>query len=336
MFWSLKKALILASSLLCAALISSSCDLAPVTGPTVDVNALLTSTAQSFDAKLTEIALDAVPTATPVVVDVVGTPIPASTATEIPSDSGDTEEQGSADLDCDRGDFIADVTIPDDTTFQPGETFVKTWRLRNSGACTWTSSYSVVFFEGDSMGSPASFTLTEGQVDPGEELEISVELTAPQEPGTYRGDWKLRNPAGQSFGLGSKGDAAFWTVIEVVGPVDVSFFFDSIHDCNDQSHAILKVVNNGPDDLESAEITVTFRDSGETLSGPFAHDGPFLGSAGECPPGGDSVGSGKTKFIGANLGDNNQNGQNLQATITICTADSLSGSCTEAKVNFTP
>ena len=322
--------------LLTLALLSAGCDLTPVIGPTVDVNTLLTSTAQSFDAKLTEIALDAVATPTPVSIDVVGTPVPASTPTVSGEAAADPEVEGTADLDCDRGDFVADVTIPDGTTFEPGEIFVKTWRLRNSGACTWTSSYSVVFFEGDSMGSPAAFELTSGQVAPGDEIEISLELTAPQKPGTYRGDWKLRNPAGQPFGLGSQGEAAFWTVIEVVGPVDVSLFFDNVHECQDQSHAIFKIVNSGPDALESAELTITFRGSGETLSGPFASDGPFMGGDGECPPGGDTIPPGQTKFVGANLGDQNQNGQNLQATITICTADNLSGNCTEEKVNFTP
>jgi len=39
---------------------------------------------------------------------------------------------------CDRAQFISDVTVPDGTTFAPGATFTKTWRLKNSGTCTWT------------------------------------------------------------------------------------------------------------------------------------------------------------------------------------------------------
>ena len=36
----------------------------------------------------------------------------------------------------DLAEFVADVTVPDGTDFTPGETFVKTWQLRNAGTST--------------------------------------------------------------------------------------------------------------------------------------------------------------------------------------------------------
>ncbi len=39
-----------------------------------------------------------------------------------------------------------DITIPDDTTLQPGTTFTKIWRLQNLGSCTWTTEYAARFF----------------------------------------------------------------------------------------------------------------------------------------------------------------------------------------------
>lgn len=45
---------------------------------------------------------------------------------------------------CDWAQFITDVTVPDGTKYEPGETFEKTWRLKNIGTCTWTISYSLV------------------------------------------------------------------------------------------------------------------------------------------------------------------------------------------------
>ncbi len=45
----------------------------------------------------------------------------------------------------DRAQFVADVTVPDGTRYDPGATFTKTWRLRNAGTCTWTTSYTMVF-----------------------------------------------------------------------------------------------------------------------------------------------------------------------------------------------
>ena len=41
----------------------------------------------------------------------------------------------------DRAQFVADVTVPDGTRYDPGATFTKTWRLRNIGTCTWTTSW---------------------------------------------------------------------------------------------------------------------------------------------------------------------------------------------------
>jgi hypothetical protein len=133
-----------------------------------------------------------------------------ATATQAPAA---TQSSGT----CDRAEFLEDVTIPDGTPFQPGETFEKTWRLQNTGDCEWDSNYSLVFVDGDAMNGPAAVTLTSTVVPPGEEVTISVMLTAPFVPGTYRGNWKLRNPAGEVFGVGSDGENDFWVEIEVVG-----------------------------------------------------------------------------------------------------------------------
>ena len=41
---------------------------------------------------------------------------------------------------CDLAQFVRDVTVPDGTTFLPGATFTKTWRLKNAGTCTWSGT----------------------------------------------------------------------------------------------------------------------------------------------------------------------------------------------------
>jgi hypothetical protein len=104
----------------------------------------------------------------------------------------------SATQTCDVAQFVDDVTIPDGTTLEPDETFTKTWRLKNVGTCSWTPSYAVVFSSGDSMNGPATQALT-GNVNPGQTVDISVELTAPGTDGNYKGYWKLRNAAGVHF-----------------------------------------------------------------------------------------------------------------------------------------
>lgn len=111
-----------------------------------------------------------------------------------------------------------DVTIPDDTQFHPGEYFSKTWRLVNTGRCAWTENYAAVWFSGDDLGinriQPMSVV-----VEPGSSVDITVDMMAPANPGSYQSNWKMRSTQGELFGIGPNGDAPFWTRIIVV-PVD--------------------------------------------------------------------------------------------------------------------
>ena len=140
-----------------------------------------------------------IPTNTPLPTN---TPIPP-TATPVP-------------IPCDRASFVKDVTVPDSTQIASGSTFVKTWRLKNNGACTWTSGYTIYFYNGDAMSGPASAQLTNGTVPPGSTVDISVTLIAPTTAGTYKGNWRLRNAGGTSFGIGETADQSFWVQIKSV------------------------------------------------------------------------------------------------------------------------
>lgn len=117
---------------------------------------------------------------------------------------------------CDRAYFVADVSVPDGTVFTPGQTFTKTWKLRNTGKCTWTTGYSLVFSTGDQMGGVSQINLP-AAVAPRQEIDLSVNLTAPNNVGNYRGYWLLKNPSGGTFGIGTLGNKPFWLSIGVSG-----------------------------------------------------------------------------------------------------------------------
>lgn len=118
---------------------------------------------------------------------------------------------------CDRAEFIADVNVPPGTVMSPGTTFTKTWRLKNLGPCTWTTSYGLVFFHGDSMGASSSMALPQS-VAAGETVDISINLTAPNAPGSYRGYWMFRNSSGINFGIGPDANQPWFVDINVSGP----------------------------------------------------------------------------------------------------------------------
>jgi hypothetical protein len=117
---------------------------------------------------------------------------------------------------CDKAQFISDVTVPDGTTFAPGATFKKTWRLKNIGTCTWTTGYFLVFSSGEKMGGPTSAPFPTS-VAPGQTVDLTVNLIAPNTGGTYRGNWMLMNSTNGLFGIGTGANKPFWVEIKVTG-----------------------------------------------------------------------------------------------------------------------
>jgi hypothetical protein len=116
---------------------------------------------------------------------------------------------------CDLAEFVEE-TIPDGTKFPPGTSFVKTWTLKNVGTCVWTTAYSAVFVNGDSMNAPASQSLTSDRVLPGATVTVRFTLTTPTEPGNYRAEFQLRNTNGVLFSFNNP-ESTFWVDIEVTG-----------------------------------------------------------------------------------------------------------------------
>lgn len=171
-------------------LIISACNLPSSNPATEDPNAVFTAAALTVQAMSTLPTSQVTPFSTPTL------PPPAATNTSVSFPTlvlPTATRPAPATPVCDQAQFIRDVTIPDGTVFAPGATFTKTWRLKNAGTCTW-SGYSLVFDSGDAMGgvSPAPI----GTVSPNQEVDLSVNLTAPATVGSYRGYWRIRNSSG--------------------------------------------------------------------------------------------------------------------------------------------
>jgi hypothetical protein len=71
----------------------------------------------------------------------------------------------------------------------------------------------LVYTSGDQMGSTTAVRLP-GNVAPGQTVDVSVTLTAPNVNGYQRSYWMLRNPSGALFGSGNKANEAFYVEIK--------------------------------------------------------------------------------------------------------------------------
>ncbi len=122
--------------------------------------------------------------------------------------------QGVSDQSCtDSAEFVSDVSVPDNVLFAPNTPFTKTWRLKNTGTCVWDSSYLVQWVSGATMSQqPGYFIVPAGQtVEPGETVDVSVDMAAPAEVGYYTAYWGLKGRDGQLMPItgGAKGDSFF-------------------------------------------------------------------------------------------------------------------------------
>jgi len=94
--------------------------------------------------------------------------------------------------------FVSDVSVPDGSISQPGETFIKIWRMRNEGTTAWPDNTRLAFVGGDKLSSHEAVTVPSAQ--PGQEIEIAVDMIAPSQPGRYVSYWRLCLPDGSRFG----------------------------------------------------------------------------------------------------------------------------------------
>jgi hypothetical protein len=100
-------------------------------------------------------------------------------------------------------------TIKDGTVVDPGETFTKSWTLRNDGDCDWNEDYVFEFEEGNRMGGESSIKVNT-VIEPNETVTFQVNLKAPDEPGDYTGVWRLKANDGEKLGK-------YWVKINVGG-----------------------------------------------------------------------------------------------------------------------
>jgi len=165
--------------------------------PTADVAAIRTSAASTVISQFTLTAA----AFTPIPSQPIETSAPEVTSTStatVQTLAQVTNALGTTVALCDSLSFVADVNIPDDTSMSPGQDFVKTWKVKNSGSCPWGAGYKLVYagYADDMSG---QFQPLTGVIQPGQEVEVSVQFTAPDAADQYLSAWQMSNPSGVTF-----------------------------------------------------------------------------------------------------------------------------------------
>lgn len=156
-----------------------------------------TSIAQTQIAVAPEGTLAARPTFTSVPTE---TPFPTLTKnpkfllTQLPADQVYVAYEGPCEAIRDLGGINHEIGefMMDDTEFK------MTWGLKNIGSCEIGPGYVLTFIDGEDMGDDKGKLQT--VLSPMENGKVSVDLKAPNDPGTYEAHYKFKNPAGQFFG----------------------------------------------------------------------------------------------------------------------------------------
>ena len=201
---------------LIAALILAACGSAtpPAGEPTPDVAAVRTSAASTVISQftLTAAAFTVTP-APPTETQAPASPEATATETTLPV-AQVTNAEGTVVVLCDKYSWdpaTVDVNVPDNTTMSPGQDFIKTWKIKNIGSCTWDAGYKLVFSYGDDelKGEAQPFSAA---IAPQQEVEVSVQFTAPDLPGTYFSVWTMQNAKGITF-LGNDNKALYVKIV---------------------------------------------------------------------------------------------------------------------------
>lgn len=235
-------------------------------GPSETDPSIATAVAMTVAAQNTQ---QARPTNTPVPTEAAPTSTPEATPTQAAPPTAPPASGSNGDP-CLLANLVSE-TIPDGTIMQPGETYLKTWRLKNGGTCTWDASYKIVYWSGDLMGGLYEYPFPE-VVGPGQEANVSIYLKAPENNGNYTGFWKIQSPWGGAFGVGQY-DTPFYVQVNVNDAKNPSYGVTNVTYQIDRKPAVgcatnifwtvnATITTNGPADVKYRWLQSDGNDSG--------------------------------------------------------------------------
>ena len=126
--------------------------------------------------------------------------------------------------------FIGDVTLADGITVKPGQILQKVWQVRNTGDKPWPTGTRLQFIGGDvtpftqagaaGVAASADAGWSDAAVvpvaQPGQIINLALDIQVPQQQGRFRGTFRLITAEGVRFG------PRIWIDLEVVADDDTN------------------------------------------------------------------------------------------------------------------
>lgn len=98
-------------------------------------------------------------------------------------------------------EFVRDMTLPDKSIVNGDVVMTKSWTVKNTGAYQWPHGAHLKYISGSVIpvnGKEAKIQVP--RAAPGEEVEVTVNVITPVEPGKAHGNFRLMDNRGKSFG----------------------------------------------------------------------------------------------------------------------------------------
>jgi hypothetical protein len=266
---------------------------APAAQPTLDVNAISTTVAQTLQA-LTPIVVASIP-AQPLATQPLATQAPATQTlpaiTQTPMPGCEDSALNTA-WNRDRKLYdVKEVNQP----LAPNAPFVMSWTFQNTGACTWDSSYLMYFESGTTLTQSPGYPVTPAgtTVAPGQSVTVDIGMTAPAKTGDYESVWRLQNNRGKTlmtFGVllkvGSGVSAAptrpgalRYTYDCTSGVLSVSLSWNDKAD-NEEGY---RVYRDGALIADLSAGTTSYKDTAPIISGNYTYVVTAFNAAGGSP-----------------------------------------------------
>jgi len=134
--------------------------------------------------------------------------------------------------------FVADVTVGDGESASPSTSFLKTWTIRNSGSDSWPSGCTLKLSSGHGMQASPMGTIVP-PLGAGATSNLTIQMTAPAEPGIYESQWRLSTPTGKFFG------DPIWSIVQVEpsGTLAVTQQLNNLHCVPNNANPMLTATN---------------------------------------------------------------------------------------------